>query len=120
MRDIYFVNNVIITLLNEEITNIKFVDLEKLWNFVAENFFIWIRLGHQNVVWKFSLPSVLLWHSAKKSLPSVFYTRQSNFFAECFLFDTRQALGKEGFAECSKKHLAKPPDSIKKRIPVVL
>ena len=24
--------------------NIKVVDLEKLWNFVVQNFFIWIRL----------------------------------------------------------------------------
>jgi hypothetical protein len=30
MRDIDFVNNVIITLSNEEMTNIKFVDHEKL------------------------------------------------------------------------------------------
>jgi hypothetical protein len=33
-------------LSNEEMTNIKFVDHEKLWNFVVKNFFIWIRLGH--------------------------------------------------------------------------
>jgi hypothetical protein len=97
-------------LSNEEMTNIKFVDHEKLWNFVVENFFIWIRLGHQNMVWKIALPSVLLWHSVKKSLPSffltlgketslssVFYlTLDKAFFAEyrgfseCFLFGSRQ------------------------------
>ena len=27
--------------------NIKVVDLEKLWNFVVQNFFIWIRLEPQ-------------------------------------------------------------------------
>jgi len=27
--------------------NIKVVDLEKLWNFIVQKFFIWIRLGPQ-------------------------------------------------------------------------
>jgi hypothetical protein len=53
-----------------------------------------------------------------------FYTRQRNFFAECFLFDTQsllcreqrllqsvfyKALDKVFFAECPKKHSLKPP-----------
>jgi hypothetical protein len=29
------------------------VDLEKLYNFVVKNFFIWIRLGLQNSIWIF-------------------------------------------------------------------
>ena len=32
---------------DEKTPNIKIVDLEKLWNFVADNFLIWIRLGPQ-------------------------------------------------------------------------
>ena len=32
---------------NGETTKIKIVDLEKLWNFVVDNFLIWIRLGPQ-------------------------------------------------------------------------
>ena len=39
MRDIDFVNNVTIALSNEEMTKIKVVHLEKLYNFVVENFF---------------------------------------------------------------------------------
>jgi hypothetical protein len=27
----------------------KVVDIEKLWNFVADNFFIWNRLGPQTI-----------------------------------------------------------------------
>jgi hypothetical protein len=40
MRDVDFVNNVTIALLNEEMTKINVVDLTKLYNFVVENFFI--------------------------------------------------------------------------------
>ena len=40
MRDVYFMNNVIVALSNEEMTKINFVDLEKLYNFVVEIFFI--------------------------------------------------------------------------------
>jgi hypothetical protein len=40
MRDVDFVNNVTIALSNEEMTKTKVVDLEKLYNFVVENFFI--------------------------------------------------------------------------------
>jgi hypothetical protein len=39
-RDIDFRNNVNIALLNEEMTNTKVVDLEKLYNFVVEHFLI--------------------------------------------------------------------------------
>ena len=40
MRDIDFMNNVIVALSNKEMTKINFVDLEKLYNFVVEKFFI--------------------------------------------------------------------------------
>jgi hypothetical protein len=40
MRDVDFVNNVTIASSNEEMTKTKVVDLEKLYNFVVENFFI--------------------------------------------------------------------------------
>ena len=40
MRDVDFMNNVIVALLNKEMTKINFVDLEKLYNFVVEIFFI--------------------------------------------------------------------------------
>ena len=39
MRDVDFMNNVIVALSNEEMTKINFVDLEKLYNFVVEKFF---------------------------------------------------------------------------------
>ena len=39
-RDIRFVNNVSTTMLDEQIIKINFVDLEKLYNFVVEKFFI--------------------------------------------------------------------------------
>ena len=38
MRDVYFMNNVIVALSNKEMTKINFVDLEKLYNFVVEKF----------------------------------------------------------------------------------
>ena len=40
MRDVYFMNNVIVALSNEEMIKINFVGLEKLYNFVVEKFFI--------------------------------------------------------------------------------
>ena len=40
MRDVDFMNNVIVALSNKEMTKINFVDLEKLYNFVVETFFI--------------------------------------------------------------------------------
>jgi len=40
MRDIDFVNNVTIALSNEEMTKIKVVHLEKLYNFAVEHFLI--------------------------------------------------------------------------------
>ena len=98
-------------------SKIKVVELEKLYNFVVENFLIWIRLGLQNSIWNF-LYRVFFLHSAKRvfakcqikhsakkifvkcqktlgketSLSSVKKTRQSGFFAECFivLFNTQQ------------------------------
>jgi len=39
-RDVKFVNKFIFTLLNEEMTKIKVIDLQKLNNFVVENFLI--------------------------------------------------------------------------------
>ena len=38
--DVDFMNNVTITLSNEEMTKTKIIDLEKLYNFVVQNFFI--------------------------------------------------------------------------------
>jgi hypothetical protein len=38
--DVDFMNNVNMALLKEEMTNTKFVDLEKLYNFVVEHFLI--------------------------------------------------------------------------------
>jgi imidazoleglycerol phosphate synthase glutamine amidotransferase subunit HisH len=37
---------------DEETTKTKIVDLEKLYNFVVENFFISIRLGFQTLISK--------------------------------------------------------------------
>jgi hypothetical protein len=63
-------------------TNIEHLD--ELYNFVVENFFIWINLPLQNVLWNFlclvqkkntrqksSLPSVQKKHSAKSQIPVV-------------------------------------------------
>jgi hypothetical protein len=38
--DVNFMNNVNIVLSNEELTNTKVVDLEKLYNFIVEHFLI--------------------------------------------------------------------------------
>jgi hypothetical protein len=37
------------TTSDRETTKIKVVDLEKLWNFIVDNFFIWIPLGPQTI-----------------------------------------------------------------------
>ena len=39
-RDVDFVSNVAITLSNKKMIKIKVVDLEKLYNFIVEHFFI--------------------------------------------------------------------------------
>lgn len=39
MRDEEFVNNLTIAMSNEEMTKIKVIDLQKLYNFLVENFF---------------------------------------------------------------------------------
>ena len=54
-RDEDFMKNVTIALSSEEVAKIKDVDLEKLYNFVVENFFIWICLGPQKVHGKIDL-----------------------------------------------------------------
>ena len=38
-RYVNFVNNVTIVLLDEEMTKIKVIDLDKLYNFVIDDFF---------------------------------------------------------------------------------
>ena len=37
--------------LNGETAKMKVVDLEKLWNFVVDNFFIWNHLVKENYIW---------------------------------------------------------------------
>ena len=71
-------NNVIVALSNEEMTKINFVDLEKLYNFVVEKFFIWIHLGPQKLIRKTDLPRAKKMHTAKC------------LFAECQNIGTRQ------------------------------
>jgi hypothetical protein len=39
--------------LDDKTTNIKVVDLEKLWNILVDNFFIWNRLCSQKLHSKF-------------------------------------------------------------------
>ena len=50
-RYVNFVNNVITTLSDEEMTKIKLVDLDKFCNFYVHDFFIWNQLVFQNNVW---------------------------------------------------------------------
>jgi hypothetical protein len=46
-----FVNNVTTTMLDEQMTKIKVVDLRKLKKFVVDNFFIWIHFANVNYIW---------------------------------------------------------------------
>ena len=39
------------TLSDEEMTKIKVIDLEKLYNFVVDNFLIWNHFVKENYVW---------------------------------------------------------------------
>jgi hypothetical protein len=41
-------------ILDGETTKTKVVDLEKLFNFIADNFFIWNYISQENYVWIFS------------------------------------------------------------------
>ena len=50
-RYVQFVNNVTITFSDEEMTKIKVVHLDELYNFHVHDFFIRIHLVFQNVVW---------------------------------------------------------------------
>ena len=46
-----FVNNIIITLPDEEMAKIKVIELDELYNFVGDNFFSWNHLLFEYVVW---------------------------------------------------------------------
>jgi hypothetical protein len=50
-RDVNFVNNIIITLSDGQMTKIKVEDLDMLFNFCIHHFFWWNHLGFQNHVW---------------------------------------------------------------------
>ena len=52
-RYVTFVNNVTITLLDEQIIKIKVVDLDQFYNFYVHDFFRWNHLLLQNVVWSY-------------------------------------------------------------------
>jgi hypothetical protein len=43
--------NFTITLSDEEMTKIKVIDLDELYNFVVDDFFSWNHLIFENVVW---------------------------------------------------------------------
>jgi hypothetical protein len=47
------VNNVTITLSDEEMTKIKVIDIDELYNFVVDDFFSWNHLVFENVVWSY-------------------------------------------------------------------
>jgi hypothetical protein len=65
-------NKFTFTLSYEEMTKTKIIHLDELYNFVVENFFIWINLLLQNVLWNLSLLNA----KKKKHLAKI-------FFAEC-------------------------------------
>ena len=85
MRDVYFIN-----------TKINFVNLEKLYNFVVEKFFIWIHLGTQKLIRKTNLPRAKKNTHGKMPLCRVPKQRHSanSIFAECQKKGTRQTESK--------------------------
>jgi hypothetical protein len=86
-----FMKNVNIALSNEEMTNIKVVDLEKLYNFVVEHFLIYSHLGPQNVLYNCYLPSVKQKNSRQiGSLPTVKKHSANRLFVKCQKINTRQ------------------------------
>ena len=111
-------NNVIVALSNEEMIKINFVDIEKLYNFVVEKFFIWIHLGSKKLFWKNDLPrakkkthgKMPLCRVPKKdtrqnvSLPSAKKRHSAKtYFAEC----QKMSLGKIHLCRVPKKTLGK-------------
>ena len=47
-----FVNNIAIALSDEKMTKIKVIDLDKLYNFVVDDFLSWNHLVFENIVWR--------------------------------------------------------------------
>ena len=50
-RDVKFVNNVTITLSDKEMTKIKTVNQDGLYNFVVDDFFSWSCSLIKNSIW---------------------------------------------------------------------
>jgi hypothetical protein len=90
------VNKFTFTLSYEEIFKINFVGLEKCYNFVVENFFIWSHFVLQNVILNNCLPSEKK-HSVKK------------VFAERFFLSTRRQSALCWVPEKLPLHLGEEP-----------
>ena len=124
-------------------TKINFVDLEKLYNFVVEKFFIWIHLGPQKLLWKNDLPRAKKNAHGKMPLCRVPEkgTRQRRIlpstekwhsvkyiFAECWKKNTRQShlcrvfffLPSVFYLALGKDRLCRVPDKIHSAKPPAL
>ena len=96
-------NKFTFTLSYEEKIKTNIVHLDELYNFVVQNFFIWINLLLQNMLWKFLCRVSKNNTRQRGSLPSV-----------------KKTLSKGGFAECPKKNTRQTTwHSAKSRSPVV-
>ena len=60
-RDVKFVNNVTITSSDEQMTKIKVVHPDELYNFYAHDFFRWNHLMFQYVIWIYHFLKFKIW-----------------------------------------------------------
>jgi hypothetical protein len=52
-RYVRFMNNVSTTLLDEQMTKIKVIDLDQFYDFYVHDFFSWNHLMFQNDIWSY-------------------------------------------------------------------
>jgi hypothetical protein len=66
-RYVKFVNNVLITLLDEQMTKIKVLNLDELYNFYIHDFSSWNHLLFKNIVWSCHFMKFKIWTFQTKS-----------------------------------------------------
>ena len=82
-------------------TKINFVDLEKLWNFLVGNFFIWINLLLQKVIGKSDLRSARNMAHGKRHI--CIWPKQNQRQKFIFADGKKKAHGKNSYLRTAKK-----------------
>ena len=89
-RDVKFVNNVTITSSDEQMTKIKVVHLDELYNFHVHDFLRWNHLVFQNIVWICHFLKFKIWiiqiesHEKMTKIKVVYLDELYNFYVHDF------------------------------------